>query len=147
MTEKEMKKRIVTLLAVCAVMFTGGAIAGAVDSLRMGQDLQDNAKEPAKKKQAVVQGGIERSYKIQPPVIPHKVDKDRIDLKANTCMNCHSEKTYKQKKAPKAGESHYTDRDGKVTETVASRRYFCNQCHAPQVVAEPLVENTFQGAK
>ena len=142
-----MKKRIVTLLAVCAVIFTGGAIAGAVDSLRMGQDLQDNAKEPAKKKQAVVQGGIERSYKIQPPVIPHKIDKDRIDLKANTCMNCHSEKTYIQKKAPKAGESHYIDRDGKVTQTIASRRYFCNQCHAPQVVAEPLVENTFQGAK
>ena len=141
-----MKKRIVTLLAVC-VMFTGGAIAGAVDSLRLGQDLEENSKEPAKKEQAVVQGGIERSYKIQPPVIPHKIDKDKIDLKANTCMNCHSEKTYKQKKAPKAGDTHYTDRDGKVTTKVASRRYFCNQCHAPQVVAQPLVENNFEGAK
>jgi len=143
-----MKKRIVTLLAVCAaVMFTGGVIAGAVDSLRLGQDLDENAKEPVKKEQAVVQGGIERSYKIQPPVIPHKIDKDKIDLKANTCMNCHSEKTYKQKKAPKAGDTHYTDRDGNVTEKVASRRYFCNQCHAPQVVAPPLVENNFEGAK
>ena len=143
-----MKKRIVTLLAVCVVvMFTGGAIAGAVDSLRLGQGLQNNSKEPARKTQLVVEGGIERSYKIQPPVIPHKIDKDKIDLKANTCMNCHSEKTYKQKKAPKAGDTHYTDRDGNVTKTVASRRYFCNQCHAPQVVAEPLVENTFEGAK
>lgn len=142
-----MKKRIVTFLAVCAVVFAGGAIAGAVDSLRLGQDIADNSKEPTKKEQMVVKGGIERSYKIQPPVIPHKIDKDKIDLKANTCMNCHSEKTYKQKNAPKAGESHYTDRDGNVTETVASRRYFCNQCHAPQVGADPLVENTFVGAK
>ena len=141
-----MKKRIVTLLAVC-VMFTGGAIAGAVDSLRLGQDLEEDSKVPVKKEQLVVQGGIERSYKIQPPVIPHKIDKDKIDLRANTCMNCHSEKTYKQKKAPKAGDTHYTDRDGNVTKMVASRRYFCNQCHAPQVSAEPLVENTFEGAK
>ncbi len=143
-----MKKKIVTLLAVCVVMmFTGGAIAGAVDSLRLGQDLQDMSKEPAKKKQMVVEGGIERSYAIQPPVIPHSIDKDKINLKGNTCMNCHSEKTYEKKKAPKAGDTHYVNRDGKVTETVASRRYFCDQCHAPQVNAEPLVENTFQGAK
>ncbi len=143
-----MKKRIVTLLAVCVVlMFTGGAIAGTVDSLRLGQDLQDMSKQPVKKKQMVVEGGIERSYAIQPPVIPHKIDKDKINLKANTCMNCHSEKTYEKKKAPKAGDSHYTTRDGTVTKKVASRRYFCNQCHAPQVSAEPLVENTFEGAK
>ncbi|MBA1331475.1 nitrate reductase, partial [Candidatus Endoriftia persephone str. Guaymas] len=25
--------------------------------------------------------------------------------------------------------------------------YFCNQCHAPQVGAEPLVQNMFEGAK
>jgi cytochrome c-type protein NapB len=129
MMENEMKKKIVTVLAVCVVMmFTGGAIAGAVDSLRLGQDIQDMSKNPAKKKQMVVEGG-------------------KINLKGNTCMNCHSEKTYEKKKAPKAGDTHYVTRDGKVTETVASRRYFCDQCHAPQVNAEPLVENTFQGAK
>jgi len=143
-----MKKTIVTFVAACVIMlFTGGVIAGAVDSLRLGQDLQEDSKKPTKKKQLVVEGGIERSYKIQPPVIPHSIDKDKINLKANTCMNCHSEKTYKQKKAPKAGDTHYLDRDGKTTKTVASRRYFCNQCHAPQVNAEPLVENTFKGAK
>ena len=143
-----MKKTIVTFVAACVIMlFTGGVIAGAVDSLRLGQDIQEDSKKPAKKKQLVVEGGIERSYKIQPPVIPHSIDKDKINLKANTCMNCHSEKTYKQKKAPKAGDTHYLDRDGNKTEKVASRRYFCDQCHAPQVNAEPLVENTFEGAK
>ncbi|OAD21154.1 periplasmiC nitrate reductase, diheme cytochrome c subunit, partial [Candidatus Thiomargarita nelsonii] len=27
---------------------------------------------------------------------------------------------------------------------IAPLRYFCTQCHAPQVDAKPLVENTFQ---
>lgn len=80
-------------------------------------------------------------------MIPHKIDKDTINLKTNTCMKCHSEKTYLQKKAPKAGDSHYVSRDGKVLETISSRRYFCNQCHAPQLNAEPIVNNEFQGAK
>jgi len=148
MMENEMKKTIVTLTAALVVlMFTASAMAGAVDSLRLGQSLTDDAKEPAKKKAMVVKGGIERSYKQQPPVVPHKVEKDKINLKVNTCMNCHSEKTYEAKKAPKVGDSHYVSRDGKVLKTVSSRRYFCNQCHAPQVSAAPLVENNFVGVK
>lgn len=142
-----MKKTIAILLATfVAMMFTLSVTAG-VDSLRGGQDLQDLSKKSTKKKPMVVEGGIERSYKIQPPVIPHKTEKDKINLKVNTCMDCHSEKTYEKKKAPKTGDSHYTDRDGNKTETVASRRYFCNQCHATQLDAQPLVENSFEGAK
>jgi len=143
-----MKKTIVTRTAALVVLiFSGVVVAGAVDSLRGGQALTDNAKEPAKKEALVVKGGIERSYKQQPPVIPHKIDKDEINLKVNTCLNCHSEKTYEAKKAPKVGDSHFIDREGKVLKTISSRRYFCEQCHAPQVNAEPLVENSFQGVK
>ncbi len=142
-----MKKTFITLLAVLAVLvFTGAAVAG-VSSLRGEQDIQDMAKKASKKKQMIVEGGIERSYKLQPPVIPHKIDKEKINLKMNTCMRCHSEKTYEKKKAPKVGDSHYITRDGKTLETVSSRRYFCNQCHAPQVNPDPLVENTFEGVK
>jgi len=142
-----MKKTIVTLLvALTVVMFTGTAISG-VTSLRGDQALKDDAKEATKLKQKTVDGSFDRSYKIQPPMIPHKVDKDKIDMKTNTCLKCHSAKTFKKKKAPKAGDSHYNDRNGNKTEKVASRRYFCNQCHAPQKDASPIVENTFEGAK
>jgi cytochrome c-type protein NapB len=148
MMENDMKKTIVTLTATLVVLiFSGAAMAGAVDSLRGGQALTDDAKAPAKKQVLVVKGGIERSYKQQPPVIPHKTDKDEINLKVNTCMNCHSEKTFEAKKAPKVGDSHFVDRDGNVLKTISSRRYFCEQCHAPQVNADPLVENTFEGVK
>lgn len=143
-----MKKTIVTVAtALVVLIFSGVGIAGAVESLRGELELMDNAKEPAKRESLVVKGGIERSYKQQPPVIPHSTEKDEINLKVNTCMNCHSEKTYEAKKAPKAGDSHFVTRDGKVLQTISSRRYFCEQCHAPQVNAEPLVKNTFEGAK
>ncbi len=143
-----MKKMITTLISACAVViFSGAVVAGAVDSLRGGQEIPELSKEPAKRQQLVVKGGIERSFKQQPPVIPHEIEKDEINLKVNTCMNCHSEKTFEQKKAPKVGDSHYVSRDGKVEETLSSRRYFCNQCHAPQVTADPLVENSFVGVK
>ena len=142
-----MKKTIAILMSTAvALIFSGLAVSG-VTSLRGDNDLQSDAAEPGRMKQEIVPGGIERSYKIQPPMIPHKIDKDEINLKVNTCMNCHSEKTFEAKKAHKAGDSHYVDRDGKVLETLSSRRYFCNQCHAPQVTADPLVENSFEGAK
>ncbi|MES9883763.1 MAG: nitrate reductase cytochrome c-type subunit [Sedimenticola sp.] len=142
-----MKKIYVILLtALTVMMFTGSAVAG-ITSLRGGQELDSDAKKPAKKKQMIVEGGIERSYKQQPPMIPHKIDKDKINLKSNTCMNCHSEKTYEKKKAPKVGDSHYVTSDGKRLNTVSSRRYFCNQCHAPQVNADALVGNSFEGVK
>ncbi|WP_428604955.1 nitrate reductase cytochrome c-type subunit [Sedimenticola sp.] len=142
-----MKKVIVTLLvAVVTLMFTGGAFSG-VASLRGDKDIAAEADKSPMRKQVVTQGGVERSYKIQPPVIPHKIDKETINLKTNTCLKCHSEKTYEKKKAPKVGDSHYVARDGKVLETISTRRYFCNQCHAPQLNAEPIVSNSFEGAK
>jgi len=144
-----MKKSILTMLvAMVTLVFAGAAVSGA-QSLRLGQPIAEDAKAPAKAKMIVKQGGIERSYMIQPPSIPHKVEKEQINLKVNTCMKCHSAETYKKEKAPQAGKdgSHYLDRNGKKTAKVASRRYFCDQCHALQLDKAPLVENTFQGAK
>ena len=39
------------------------------------------------------------------------------------------------------------DFDGKKLSQVSQRRYFCTQCHVPQAVVDPLVENRFQGRK
>ena len=118
-----------------------------VTSLRGDHGLDKDAKAFAKRKQVKQKGGFERSFKLQPPMIPHSVEKDKISLKTNTCMKCHSAANYKKEKAPKAGDSHYLTRDDKELQKVSARRYFCNQCHAPQVDAEPLVDNVFAGAK
>ncbi len=86
---------------------------------------------------------IARNYFQQPPMIPHRIREYKITLQYNKCMTCHSWDAYKKAKATKVSQTHFTDRDGNAQSTLAARRYFCTQCHAPQVDAEPLVENAF----
>lgn len=90
---------------------------------------------------------IVRTFEQQPPLVPHKIDGYRIDLKANRCLECHDKPFYKEEKAPKIGDSHYKDREGRVLDKISMARYNCNLCHAPQVDAQPLVSNTFQPVK
>lgn len=137
------KSITIFLLAMTAVMFSSAAMS--VQSLRGDSALDSKANKAGKHKIATVEGGIERSFKLQPPMIPHTIDKYKISLKGNGCMKCHSEKAYKKEKAPKVGDSHYVNRDGETLKTISSRRYFCNQCHAPQTKDNPLVENVYEG--
>lgn len=142
---KRITKKIVSLLLLAMTALTLSSAVIAVESLRGSSALDSKANPVEGHKVNTQQGGYERSFKLQPPMIPHTIDKYKISLKNNGCMKCHSEKAYKKEKAPKVGDSHYVNRDGKTLETVSSRRYFCNQCHAPQVKSEPLVENTHEG--
>ena len=119
------------------------AMSEDVASLRGENNLDVEAQMFEKKKQVQVQGGIKRSWALQPPSIPHDIAKDRVSLQENTCMKCHNKENHEKEKAPEIGETHYKDRDGKVLTKLSSRRYFCRQCHAPQADAPALVENTF----
>ncbi|MBT3288836.1 MAG: hypothetical protein HN380_15920, partial [Victivallales bacterium] len=47
--------------------------------------------------------------------------------------------------APMVSVTHFMDRDGQVLSSVTPRRYFCNQCHVPQLEVKPLVANDFIG--
>lgn len=142
-----MKKSILLITTTMMTLFFATSTLSGVMSLRGNSDIEGLSKTPAKKKVESVEGGIARNFKQQPPLIPHKIDKYRINLKHNGCLKCHSPKTYKREKAPKVGDSHFKDRNGKILKTVARRRYFCIQCHAPQVAAQPLVQNTFKKAE
>ena len=70
---------------------------------------------------------------------------DEITLEENQCLTCHGPDVYKKKNAPKIGDSHFLDRDGKKLATTSALRHNCVQCHVPQVDAPPLVENSFKG--
>ncbi|MBE8167092.1 MAG: nitrate reductase cytochrome c-type subunit [Shewanella sp.] len=89
------------------------------------------------------QGSYGRAYPTQAPLIPHKVDHYRIDLKTNQCMSCHDRDQVQESKAPMVSITHYWDRDNNVLAQVSPRRYFCTQCHVPQDADKPLVENIF----
>lgn len=139
-----MRKQIVTLSLSLAV-FALGSSAFGVESLRGDQGLTSASAKPEKHKVEVVQGGFDRSYKEQPPMIPHGIDKYSINLRQNGCMKCHSEATAKKENTKPTPESHFLDRDGNKLEKVSSRRYFCSQCHTVQLEGDPLVDNVFEG--
>ena len=85
-----------------------------------------------------------RNYPMQPPTIPHKIDSYQIDLNSNKCLSCHSRRRIEETQAPMVSVTHYMDRDGNFLAEVSPRRYFCNQCHVPQLETKPLVGNSFQ---
>ena len=85
----------------------------------------------------------ERAYSMQPPTIPHKIDNYQVDLNVNACLGCHSRGRAPVTQAVAVSVSHYMDRDGNFLATISPRRYFCEQCHVPQVDAKPLVGNGF----
>jgi len=140
-----MRKVLFAALAGLALLLGPGGIASAeMRSLReTAIDAKDQSIEQAK--QATVEGGFTRSWKEAPPQIPHTIDKDQITLKDNSCMRCHDEANYKKEKAPRIGDSHFVDAEGKKLATMNMRRWFCTQCHVPQLDIKPLVDNNFAG--
>jgi len=144
-----------TMLAAAAVLFVASC-AGTpevkvdVQGLRPNQ-LTEQDQVPVMTEYVGKTPGeqeiIVRSYEQQPPLIPHKIDGYRIDFKVNRCLECHDRPFFKEENAPKIGDSHYRDRDGKELTHIWMGRYNCNQCHVPQVNAQPLVSNTFQPIK
>ncbi|WP_394201979.1 nitrate reductase cytochrome c-type subunit [Shewanella waksmanii] len=84
-----------------------------------------------------------RNYPMQPPIIPHKIDGYQVDLKVNKCMSCHARKRTGDSQAPMVSVTHYMDRENNFLADLSPRRYFCTQCHVPQLDAKILVENDF----
>lgn len=132
---------LAVLVSACATM--------TVETLR-GADVPIADQPPATKEYVGARPGsqkpITRTFAQQPPLIPHALPNfDEITLESNDCLTCHGADTYEKKKAPKMGDSHFKDREGRVLDKMAMSRYQCSQCHVPQVDAPPLVESTFVG--
>lgn len=138
---------LVTLTAGLALSLSVGLSAETFDPLRGAIPLTAGSAPVENMKVQVVQGGFQRSFEQQPPMIPHDIEKYDISLRSNGCLKCHSEETFEKEKAPRVSDSHYQDRDGNMLAKISSRRYFCTQCHTVQLSGAPLVENTFQGKR
>ena len=144
--------KVLICLAVAGALAVLGPAPAAlaqsddVTSLRGGTELPETGVAPDVRRQNTDSGRFSRAYRQQPPLIPHKIDAYEIDLKVNQCMRCHDWPYNVEEGAPKISETHYIDRDGVALDKVARTRWFCNQCHVPQVNARPLVDNTFRSA-
>lgn len=138
------KEKLVVLTLMLSLAFgTSNLFAEQVQSLRGAAPLDEATSAPAVQKLQNDREPIERDYVQQPPLIPHKTKGYKINTKFNKCLTCHSWANYKEAGATKISQTHFSDRENNVLANIAPRRYFCTQCHVPQVDAKPLVENTF----
>ena len=137
-----MKKYSSCLLIILFIAVSAAPVYGEIQSLR-GDAVETDSSAAEIKRYYKDQQPLSRDYLQQPPLIPHKVEGYIVNMKHNKCLGCHSWKNYKKHNATKISQTHFESRDGAVMSTVSARRYFCQQCHVPQVDAPPLVDNTF----
>jgi len=137
------KKLSMVLVLLGAAGLATQALSEGVASLRGMADPLEESDVPVQKNYAKDGMPIARDYVQQPPLIPHTIDRYQINRKSNKCLSCHSWANYLEAGATKISQTHFEDRDKHVLANVSARRYFCTQCHVPQVDAKPLVENTF----
>ncbi|MBH9552295.1 nitrate reductase cytochrome c-type subunit [Inhella gelatinilytica] len=145
---KNLPMRWMLVAAAVAAVYGCAQFAG-VSTLRGSNadtvDVAPNDKTYVGKRPGGGQERIARSYKEQPPLIPHAIDNfDEITVSDNQCMDCHSPSSAAAKKAPAVPQSHV---DATGNKGLNMARYQCNSCHVPQVDAKPLVENRFEGRK
>jgi len=120
------------------------AAQDGIATMRKGAPLSEQPAAPVMPKVSNQDLRRTRNYPEQPPTIPHTIRDYRVDLNSNKCLSCHSRKATGETQAPMVSVTHYMDRDGQFLATVSSRRYFCLQCHVPQLEARPIVENEFK---
>lgn len=137
---------IMFAVALATLMALGSALGEheGLTSLRGMHELQDTAPAPDLKQWQHDQKPIERAFVQQPPLIPHQIEGYQINANFNKCLSCHSWSNARESGATKVSLTHFKNRDGIELSDIAPRRYFCTQCHVPQIDARPLVENTFE---
>ncbi len=139
-----MKRIAICLIAGLGLLAAAAATAQeSVSTLRQATPLAENA--PAAPMPKPVNTDIRqvRNYPEQPPLIPHTIEGYQIDRNANKCLTCHARAAVEVSQAPMVSITHFMNRDNQFLASVTPRRYFCNQCHVPQMDAKPLVENEF----
>lgn len=141
-----MRRTILVAALLAAAIPVVGALAqdGGLVSLREGAALDESIPPPPIP--SVVNSDLRqmRNWPEQPPVIPHQIDNYQIDLNVNKCLTCHSRTAVEASQAPMVSITHFMNREGQVLAAVTPRRFFCTQCHVPQMNVEPAVGNTFE---
>lgn len=138
-----MKNLLAILLMLGTTCLLAESQEGLQNGLRGSTPLNKEASPPAIPK--VVNDDLrkERAFAMQPPVIPHQIENYQIDRNFNKCMSCHGRGQIAESQAPMVSVTHFSDRDGNVLAEISPRRYFCTQCHIPQMEVNAPVANVF----
>ncbi len=141
--KKPTRLRLLILAAIVAL--TGIALAQTAEVTTLRRAAVDEPVNLGNLYQQV-ERRMQRNYRQQPPLIPHGISQYQIDLRTNQCLACHDWTKAGERDAPTLSMTHYLDRDGNELDHIAGTRYFCNQCHVPQVDAPDLVNNQFRSS-
>ena len=138
-----------TLAPLLLLLAAGAAIAQtatapSLQGLRGPTPLAEESKAPPIPRTVNDDQRRARGFPAQPPVIPHQIDNYQIDLNVNKCLTCHSRTAVAVSQAPMVSITHFMTRDGQVLAAVTPRRFFCTQCHVPQMNVQPPIGNTFE---
>lgn len=147
-------KSLKTILAAGLVGVFMSALPAATDAVAQedgvyslrGESYLSEAAPLASVRKQNTSGKLARAYRQQPPLIPHRMEKYQINRKVNQCLRCHDWPYSNDEGATKVSETHYFNRNGAALDTVSGTRWFCTQCHVPQVQVRPLVKNRFKNA-
>ena len=138
-------RKIVAFALAGSLALAGIAVAQSIDVTALrGAEVDEPVHLDQIHRQ--IEGRMQRNYRQQPPLIPHSVAQYQIDLRTNQCLSCHDWTKAGERDAPTLSMTHYLDRDGVELDHIAGTRYFCNQCHVPQVDAPALVDNLFRAS-
>ena len=139
------------VLSPALVLAPSPAVADSVVSLRGSSAIPGAPDAPRMFKAEIPDKAFARAHKGAPPLISHEIDLDdkkyAVTLKANGCLKCHDKSVTDKEKAPKASTAHYKAPNGVIGESVFKRRWYCIQCHVPQLKTKPLVANSFVGSQ
>ena len=136
-------RSILILAAALVHMALGAAHAQQLSGLRGPTPLAEEPPPPPLARELNDDRRQARNWPEQPPVIPHTSQGYQITLNANKCLTCHGRQFTAQSQAPMISITHFMDRDLQTLAAVSPRRYFCTQCHVPQLEVEPAIESRF----
>lgn len=141
-----MKKTFAILLAIWAAGLMAQAPEGVQNGLRGSTPLDKEAAPPVMPKMTNDDIRKGRAFAMQPPVIPHQIEDYQVDRNYNKCMTCHGRDRVADSQAPMVSVTHFVDREGNFRAEISPRRYFCTQCHVPQMEVKAPVVNRFEDA-
>ena len=142
-----MKKLLSLLLALVCICATAQSGDGHPAGLRGAAPLNTEQAAPLMPKMMNNDLRQGRAFAMQPPVIPHQIDNYQVDKNFNKCMSCHARDRVSESQAPMVSVTHFMDRDNNFHSEISPRRYFCTQCHVPQLDVKPPVGNNFVDAE
>lgn len=158
-----MKRNHLIMIIVVIFLLAGAFAAGSTFAqakaksedeigLRQETTLYDETKAmPAHGEYGKAEAGtsklLGRAFENSPPLIPHDLTGMLpVEETNNACLNCHMPEHAGAIDATPMPRSHFFDIDTgmDLKGQLDGKRYFCMQCHVPQVNIPEAIKNTFK---